>query len=258
MNKFEKAKLQMMELDETSKKNNFINKMHPVIKILLTIIFLISILSINKYNLSKLIYYIVYPIFLIILGDINLKRFFKLITYLSPFILIFVLSNVFLNRMPAFYINDFGITYGMISALTLFIKNIYAILAGYILIATTGIYNICYGLNKLLIPEIITNQILLTYRYIFVLLNEAGEMSNAYKLRAPKQKGIKNKTWGSFVGTLFIKSSKRANDLYDSMLLRGYKNKIYEFKKIKIRAIDILFLLFCTIALIGLTFMKGV
>lgn len=258
MNKFEKAKIQMMELDEASKKNNFINKMHPVIKILITLIFLICVLSINKYDISKLIYYSVFPIFLITFGDVNLKRFFKLIIYLSPLILLFVLSNIFFNRIPAFYLNNFGITYGMISALSLFIKNIFSILIGYILISTTGIYNICYGLNKLFIPEIITNQILLTYRYIFVLLNEAGEMSNAYKLRAPKQKGIKNKTWGSFVGTLFIKSSNRANDLYESMILRGYKNKIYEFKKIKVRMRDIMFLLISAIVLISFTLMKGI
>ena len=68
MNRFEKAKFQMMDLDEASKKNNIINHLHPIVKILTTIIFLICVLSINKYDLSKLIYFILYPILLIMLG----------------------------------------------------------------------------------------------------------------------------------------------------------------------------------------------
>ena len=258
MNRFEKAKFQMMDLDEASKKKNIINNLHPIVKILTTIIFLICVLSINKYDLSKLIYFILYPILLIMVGDIELRKFFKLILYLSPFLILFVISNIFLNKEPAIYINGFCVTYGMISALTLFIKNIYSILAGYILIATTGIYNICYGLNKLYVPEIITNQILLTYRYVFVLLNEAGQMNNAYILRAPKQKGIRHNAWGSLLGSLFLRSSNRADELYDSMILRGYKNKIYEFKKIKVKAIDIGFFVLIVAVLIAFTFVKGI
>ena len=38
MNRFEKAKFQMMDLDEASKKKNIINNLHPIVKILTTII----------------------------------------------------------------------------------------------------------------------------------------------------------------------------------------------------------------------------
>ena len=181
-----------------------------------------------------------------------------MIFYLSPFLILFVMANVIFDRIPIYYIGNFYITTGMLSAVTLLVKNIFSILACYILISTTGIYNICYGLNRLHIPDIITNQILLTYRYIFVLIDEANEMYTAYQLRAPKQKGIHHKVWGTFLGSLFIRSSNRANELYNSMILRGYKNKLYEFKRIKIRAIDLLFLIisfaFCMIIL----FMRGI
>lgn len=257
MNIFEKAKYRMIELDDSSRRNTIINKLHPVIKILTTIGFLVCVLSVNKYDLSRLIYFIVWPILLIIAGDIKIKPFLKLMFYLSPFLIAFVIANVIIDRIPVLYIGNFYITTGMISALTLLIKNVYSILACYILISTTGIYNICYGLNKLHFPEIITNQILLTFRYIFVLINEADEMYTSYQLRAPKQKGIKHTVWGPFLGSLFLRSSSRADELYDSMVLRGYNNKIYEFKKVKIKVIDLLFLLLCIGVFTTFLFWKG-
>ncbi len=47
-------------------------------------------------------------------------------------------------------------------------------------------------------------------------------MSDAYALRAPGQKGIQFRAWGSFLGQLLLRSMDRAEELYASMLLRGY------------------------------------
>ena len=44
----------------------------------------------------------------------------------------------------------------------------------------------------------------------------------AYKLRAPYQKGINIKAWGSFAGQILLRSIDRAEIVYESMLLRGF------------------------------------
>ena len=64
--------------------------------------------------------------------------------------------------------------------------------------------------------------ILLTYRYIVLLLQEANRISTAYALRAPGQKGIHFRAWGSLLGQLLLRSMDRAQLVYESMLLRGY------------------------------------
>ena len=52
-------------------------------------------------------------------------------------------------------------------------------------------------------------------------------MTQAYRLRAPGQKGVHLKAWGSFVG-LLLRSIDRADEVYHSMLLRGYNgNFVY-------------------------------
>jgi cobalt/nickel transport system permease protein len=60
-----------------------------------------------------------------------------------------------------------------------------------------------------------------------VLAEEANVMTQAYSLRAPGQKGIHYKAWGSFLGQLLLRSMDRAEELYSSMLLRGYHGEFY-------------------------------
>ena len=52
-------------------------------------------------------------------------------------------------------------------------------------------------------------------------------MTDAYHLRAPGQKGIHHSAWGSFLGQLLLRSMDRAEELYASMLLRGYRGEFY-------------------------------
>ena len=54
-------------------------------------------------------------------------------------------------------------------------------------------------------PEEIVTMIMLMHRYLMLLIKEVERMQQAYKLRAPKQKGLQFLTWGSFNTSLFIK-----------------------------------------------------
>ena len=51
--------------------------------------------------------------------------------------------------------------------------------------ATTTIEEICRALRQLHLPKTITSLLLLTFRYIGVLLSEVSVMQEAYSLRAP-------------------------------------------------------------------------
>ena len=136
--------------------------------------------------------------------------------------------------------------------ITLIIKGTYALMASFLLIATTGIERICYALKLLHIPGIVVTQILLTYRYITVLLQEAGAVYEAYSLRAPGEKGIKYKIWGSLLGQLLFRSIDRAGNLYDSMLLRGFHSEFYYARPLKSSARDYAYLIIWLAILIAL------
>ena len=125
--------------------------------------------------------------------------------------------------------------------LTLVIKGILSVLASYLLIATTTIEKICYALRIIHVPSIIVTQIMLMYRYISMLIGEAERITKAYSLRAPGQKGIHFKVWGSLAGQLLLRSIDKAETVYDSMCLRGFNGEFYYSENQKFAMSDIIY-----------------
>ena len=100
-------------------------------------------------------------------------------------------------------------------------------------------------------PGLLVTLLLLTYRYVGVMTEELAVMTDAYHLRAPGQKGIHVSAWGSFLGQLLLRSMDRAQELYSSMLLRGYHEHFHyaDIRPFSVR--DAAYLLL-TVAALGL------
>ena len=79
------------------------------------------------------------------------------------------------------------------------------------------------ALLTLRIPVLLINVIYLIYRYLGLMIQEASDVWTAYKLRAPGQKGVHFSVWGSLVGSMLIRSMDKAEKVYQSMELRGYR-----------------------------------
>lgn len=215
------------EIDEMSEMSTKIHNIHPLVKLIITVFYLVSVISFDNYNYIGLLLMVIYPLIVFKLSKISLKKCFNKIRIILPFILLAGLPNLILEPIPVTHFGCLTISSGMISVITLFLKGFYSLLASFLLIATTGIEGICYALRLLYIPKIIVTQILLVYRYIIVLLEEANHVCEAYSLRAPEEKGVKYKVWGSLLGQLLYRSIDRAEDLYESMVLRGFHGEIY-------------------------------
>ena len=119
-----------------------------------------------------------------------------------------------------------------------------------LLIATTSIDTLCAALRMLHVPDILVTLLLLTYRYIGVMMEEVAVMTEAYSLRAPGQKGIHISAWGSFLGQLLLRSMDRAEALYHSMLLRGFRGEYYYAEVPKCGVSGIGFTVICCLAFV--------
>jgi cobalt/nickel transport system permease protein len=93
------------------------------------------------------------------------------------------------------------------------------------------------ALRMLKIPRLFVLQLLLTYRYISVLMEEVARILRAYSLRAPGQKGVHRSAWGSLAGQLILRTFDRAQRVYEAMCLRGFTGEYYMvgYGRIKIR-----------------------
>lgn len=229
-------------LDELAEKRTAIHRIHPLIKVITTILYLIVIVSFDKYELSGLLPLLFYPIIVIELGDLPLVPLLKRILIVLPFIIGIGLFNPLFDRSPMAVLPWVQISGGWISFLSILLKGVLTILAALLLIATTGMTRIAAVLEMLWVPKIFILQLLLTYRYISVLIEEIVRMLRAYTLRSRREKGIIFSDWGPLTGHLLVRTFDRAQRVYHSMCCRGFTGEYHTGSEVIIRAGDILYL----------------
>lgn len=242
MNKIRRSLFEIQTISEMAQKDQWINRIHPLVKLFITIFYIAILVSFNRYHLTGTLGMIIYPLIVFELGEISIKEALYKLRLILPLVCFVGILNPVFDTTPCGTFSGINITTGMISMSTLILKGILSVLASYLLIATTTIEEICFALRILHIPKIIVTQILLIYRYIFVLLSEAEQITHAYSLRAPGQKGIHFKVWGSLIGLLLLRSMDRADEVYQSMCLRGYQGEFYYKSNRKIKFSDIVYL----------------
>ncbi|GAA0179851.1 cobalt ECF transporter T component CbiQ [Clostridium sediminicola] len=229
-------------LDELASKKSVIHNINPVIKLLVTLIYLVVILSFGKYDIVPLIPYIFYPIIIFTLSEIPFLQILKRTFIVFPLVIGIGIFNPIFDTQTYGVILGIGISGGWISFVSLLIKCTLMVLAGFLLICTTGIEKIAYSLRKLFFPKIFVTQILLTYRYISVLLEETSRVLKAYHLRSPLEKGVSFKASGSLLGQMLLRSFDRANRVYSAMTLRGFNGEYVFGREISMSIGSIIYL----------------
>jgi len=230
-NKAEIAVTELNEIDKLATMDSPIHNLAPLPKFLSTIFYIAIVVSFNKYDISGLFALILFPLFAYQSSGISVGTCFRKLKIVMPLVCAIGLFNPFFDKEILLYAGNIGISGGVISMLTLMMKGVFCLMASFLLAATTPIEEICRALRQLHFPKILTSLFLLTFRYISVLLEEVSIMTEAYHLRAPRQKGIDISAWGSFLGQLLLRSMDRAQGLYDSMQLRGFHGEFYYSRK---------------------------
>lgn len=200
--------------------------LHPLSRVLVTFLYLLTVVSFPNYDLAGLAGMVLYLLIHMIWYDISVWTMLKRIWPIFLFTGLVGIAGPVMNREVYMVVGDITITYGMLSMITLILKGIFCVMASYILTITAGIGQICHALYVIHVPEEIVTVIMLMHRYLMLLIKEVERMQQAYKLRAPNQKGLRFRTWGSFVGLLLLRSMDRAEEVYESMKLRGFHGKM--------------------------------
>ena len=227
MDRLSQTQMELREMDVLAVKKSPVHAFHPLCKLLVTIVYIFTVVSFPKYNLTALMVMALYPALLFQAADISVGICFYRLRVVLPLVCMVGLANPFLDHTVLITLGSITVTGGMISMATLMLKGIFSLMASFLLIATTSIDAVCAAFRMLHVPEILTTLLLLTYRYVSVMMEEVSVMTQAYMLRAPGQKGIYFSAWGSFLGQLLLRSMDRAEELYGSMVLRGFHGEFY-------------------------------
>ena len=151
-----------------------------------------------------------------------------------PFILI-ALPTVFTKPgLPLFELDLtlFALTgtqEGLDFFISVLLKSWASVTAAVVLTATTPPLRLLEALRALRIPAILVAIVMLMYRYLFVLVDEAQSLMRARTARSaaigPKSGGSlvwRAKSAGGMAGSLFIRTLDRSERIYMAMLARGY------------------------------------
>lgn len=250
MSKIGSAINEIQTLDNLAREDRFLNRIDPFVKLVITVLFVALTVSFGKYNFAGLISMAIYPLLVFNIGNLSFKDALRRLRVVLPLVCIVGVFNPIFDRQIILHIGSVGISGGVVSMVTLMIKAVLTVLASYLLIATTPIEGICRALRRIHVPQIIVTEILLIYRYVSLLLSEARRVTQAYSLRAPGQKGVAFRVWGSLLGQMLLRSMDRAGEVYESMCLRGFRGEFYVKQKNSSRSSDILYLLIWAAVLI--------
>jgi len=212
-------------LDELAQKRTFIHSIHPLSKLLVTAAYLIAVVSCGKYEIDILLPFFFYPVIIMAVAEIPAAAILKRTLIAAPLAIGIGIFNPLFDYKTLIVVGNLQISGGWISFITIIIKSLLTVTAALILIATTEMAKIASALRIMRVPRIFVVQLLLTYRYISVLIEEASRAIRAYSLRSPFQKGIKFKDWGSLTGQLLIRTVDRAQRIYQSMCCRGFQGE---------------------------------
>lgn len=222
MGKIDSAIREIHQVDSLASRDSLLTGIAALPKLLVTLIYIVCVVSFNKYDLQGVASMIVYPLVLMIVDEIALGQTLRRLRVVLLVVCAVGIANPFFDRQIVFTIGSVAVSGGVVSMITLILKGVFTVLAGFLLVSSTPIEAICGALRQIHVPKIFVTLILLINRYIVVLLQEGHRMSQAYALRAPGQKGIEWHVWGSFIGQMLLRSMDRAQVLYESMTLRGF------------------------------------
>ncbi|CVK21059.1 cobalt ECF transporter T component CbiQ [Sporomusa sphaeroides] len=244
MIKIEANWIDLRYLDTLAMKSTPVHRLNPIVKLIATLVFIITVTSFPKYEISGLLPFFLFPAVLVSLGGLPLLPLCKRLLLVAPFIIFIGIFNPLLDHTPVSKLGSFVLTGGWLSFASITIRLYLTVTAALILVATTGMNALGLALARIGIPRIIVVQILFMYRYLHVLLEEFVRSIQAYSLRSLHGDGIRFQAWGSLLGQLLLRSIDRANRIYQSMLCRGFDGEVRLMHSAALHAADILYLAF--------------
>ena len=241
----QKAILTLSSYQTASEDTTYIGRLDSRALILVTLSYIICILSLPIEVPEKLIWFAVYPILMSPLSGKSYTSVFIKSLYVLPFIILIGVANPIYDKRPAFEVGSTTITYGWLSFLTIILRGLLSVQALLILISNCGFIGICNALTRLRVPKVLTTQLLLLYRYMGLLLEEAFNMQRAITSRGYGKKSFPLRMWVTMVGSLLIHTYERSKRIHDAMLSRGFNGSIPMGKTDTWRFSDSVFCVIC-------------
>lgn len=226
MNRLQHVLCELDAMERTARMRSPLHRVDARAKLVVTVVFLVAMLSVPLSRLSDILLFFVFPIISASMGGLNYLAVFRRSLVVLPFVAFIGLFNILYDREPVFYIGRVAVTDGWVCFLSILLRGLLSVQALLVLLSTTGYYRLCRGMQRLGMPSVFTTQLLFVYRYLHVLLEEALAMMRARDARSFGRNSYPLRVWGTLIGQLLIRTFDRAELISRAMLARGFTGRI--------------------------------
>jgi cobalt/nickel transport system permease protein len=237
--------IEIGRMDELGRLDTPAHRLDARAKAVVTLAFIVIVMSFPRYELSALTPFIIYPVALLTVGRIPLRHISKKILIAAPFALVVGMFNPFLDREPVASLGPLMISGGWVSFASIMFRFVLTVGAALSLVACTGMHRLGAGLKQLGVPRVFVMQLLFLYRYLFVAADEALKMKRGVELRSGGARSLRLRVYGSLVGHLLLRSMDRAERVYRAMVARGFDGEVRPMHPSSFRPTDGLFIAGC-------------
>ncbi|WP_294345892.1 energy-coupling factor transporter transmembrane protein EcfT [uncultured Clostridium sp.] len=231
MGDLSKAIYNIRKIDELGKEDTIIHKINPMIKIIVTLAYVIKVISIKEFLFADIIVILAYSIFIFIFAKIPVNIILRKLIFVLPVVLGVITINLII---------DFSYKEIIYSLLLLF-KCTFSLIGTLQLLATTTINDLALAMKKLKVPKVLISTLLMIYRYILVLMEEGYRIKSAYQLRTMGKKSMTISDWGIIMGRLLLRTIDRSEQVYSAMIMRGFHGEYYSGEIHKVNSIDLVY-----------------
>ncbi len=231
-------------MDALASGSTGLHRLDPRAKLITTLVFIVMVVSLGKYEISMMIPFVIYPVAMVVSADLPVLYLLRKILLVSPFALLIGIFNPLLDTQPLMEIGSWSLSGGWISFFSILIRFALTVSSALILICLTGFNGVCMALEKLKVPTPFVVQLLFLYRYLFVLIEEASRMIRARSLRSFDSGRMRFKIFVPLLGQLLLRTLDRAQRIHLAMCCRGFDGHIHVSRPMRFGHKEVLFILF--------------
>jgi len=213
-------------LDALGARDTALARRDPRAKVVATVLFIVTVVSFDRYSVAALLPLALYPCVLAAQGEVPARALWRTLALASPFALMVGIFNPLLDRTPMLAWGGVELSAGWISFAAIVLRFALTVSAALVLAAGTGMHTLCAALARLGVPHAFAVQLLFLYRYLFVLADEAARQTTARRLRAGDHQRLAVAVYASLAGHLLLRAFERAQRIHLAMLARGFDGEL--------------------------------
>jgi cobalt/nickel transport system permease protein len=202
----------LRDLDALSARDVPLARFDPRAPLLVTLLLCILVASFPPGEVVALVPFLLWPVVLASLASVPARPFFRALLVPLPFVLLAALPALFVEPGSA----------GRAIAASVLLRFVLTATSALLLAAVWGLPALAWSMGRLGAPAVLVTQLLVLWRYLFVLGEEALQMDRARSMRSFGRRGHELALAGPFLGTLLLRSQDRAERIDRALRARAF------------------------------------